>query len=150
MERLIEFAGNHPFLVIAVLLMIAVVIVSEIRLRIQAFAAVDPNQAVRLMNQGALVLDVREPASYQAGHIADARNVSVKNLAEQAESLKKYREKPVIAYCDTGMSGATAARELAKLGFAKVVNLHGGLEAWRKENLPVTSGKDKPAGNKAA
>ncbi len=147
MERLIEFAGNHPYLVAAAVFMVVVVIVSEMRTRIQDFAAIAPHDAIRLMNQGALVLDVREGEPYAAGHIGEARHVPLKELAGSAESLKKFREKPVVTYCETGMSGGTAARELRKLGFSKVFNLRGGLSAWRHENLPVVRG-DK-AGGKA-
>lgn len=147
MERLIEFAGNHPYLVAAAVFMVVVVIVSEMRTRIQDFAAIAPHDAIRLMNQGALVLDVREGEPYAAGHIGEARHVPLKELAGSAESLKKFREKPVVTYCETGMNGGSAARELRKLGFSKVFNLRGGLSAWRHENLPVVRG-DK-AGGKA-
>jgi rhodanese-related sulfurtransferase len=94
-------------------------------------------QAVRLMNQGALVLDLRGKELYDAGHIGDARNVPVAELESQAESLKKWRDKNVITYCDSGSNGAVAARTLMKLGFTKVFNLQGGLSAWVKDNLPL-------------
>src|SRR5688572_22597348 len=115
MERSIEFAGNHPYLVAAAVFMVVIVIVSEMRTRIQDFAAIAPHDAIRLMNQGALVLDVRDGEPYAAGHIGEARHVPLKELAGSAESLKKFREKPVVTYCETGMSGGTAARELRKL-----------------------------------
>ncbi len=137
MSRLIEFVGNHPYLISAAILMAVVVIVSEIRARAQAFAAIGANDAIRLMNQGALVIDVRAPAQYQAGHIGEARNIELSALGGAADSLKKYREKPVITCCDSGMNGAAAARQLSKLGFTKVVNLRGGLDSWRRENLPL-------------
>jgi rhodanese-related sulfurtransferase len=143
MNQLIEFAGNHPYMVAAAVLMIVVVIVSELRARAQAFAAIGTNDAIRLMNQGALMLDVRPAAEFQKGHIGSARNVELSALEAQAESLKKYREKPVITCCDSGMTGATAARQLQKLGFTKVVNLRDGLNAWRKENLPLVQDKAK-------
>lgn len=147
MERLIEFAGNHPYLVAAAVFMVVIVIVSEMRTRIQDFAAIPPHDAIRLMNQGALVLDVRDGEPYTAGHIGEARHVPLKEIAGSAESLKKFREKPVVTYCETGMNGGTAARELRKLGFSKVFNLRGGLNAWRHENLPVVRGEK--AGGKA-
>jgi rhodanese-related sulfurtransferase len=46
----------------------------------------------------------------------------------------------VITYDDTGSGGANAARTLTKLGFTKVFNLEGGLNAWVKDNLPLTKG----------
>ena len=58
-----------------------------------------------------------------------------------AESLKKYRDKPVIVCCESGMRSGAAARVLKAQGFAKVVNLRGGLAAWRTENLPLVKGK---------
>lgn len=137
MGQLIEYAGNHPYLVTAAVLVLVALIVSELRARIQDFAAISPNDAIRLMNQGGVVVDVRDRAQFEAGHIGDARNVPQKELASSAEQLKKYREKPVIVCCDSGLQGGNAARELAKLGFSKVFNLRGGLGAWRNENLPL-------------
>jgi len=148
MERLIEFAGNHPYLVAAAVFIVVIVIVSEMRARIQDFAAIAPHDAIRLMNQGALVLDVRDSEPFAAGHIGEARHVPLKDLTGSAESLKKFRDKPVVTYCESGMNGGAAARELRKLGFSKVFNLRGGLGAWRHENLPVVRSA-KAAGGKA-
>ena len=150
MERLIEFAGNHPYLVAAAVFMVIIVIVSEMRTRIQDFAAIAPHDAIRLMNQGALVLDVRDAAQYEAGHIGEARRMPLKDVAGSADSLKRFREKPVVTYCDTGMNGGAAARELRKLGFSKVFSLRGGLGAWRHENLPVVRSGKAAAGKAEA
>jgi rhodanese-related sulfurtransferase len=148
MSRLIEFAGNHPYLVTAGVLMLIIVIVSELRTRIQEFAALAPADAIRMMNHGALVIDVRDSAAYESGHIVDARNMPLKDLAAGVEGLKRNKDKPVITCCDTGVNGGTAARELGKLGFTKVFNLRGGLGAWRQDNLPLVRGT--AAGGKAA
>ncbi|HZF25056.1 MAG TPA: rhodanese-like domain-containing protein [Steroidobacteraceae bacterium] len=148
MNRLIEFAGNHPYLVSAAVLLLVVVIVSEMRARIQEFAALAPSDAVRMMNHGALVVDVREAAAFETGHIVDARHVPLKDLAASADTLKRHKEKPVITCCESGMDGGAAARELGKLGFSKVFNLRGGLAAWRQENLPLVRGS--AAGKSAA
>ena len=92
------------------------------------------------MNQGALIIDLRPQEAFEAGHIGEARNVPAADLEAQAESLKKWRDRTVITYCDSGVNGAGAARTLAKLGFTKVFNLDGGLNAWVKDNLPVIKG----------
>ena len=55
----------------------------------QAFAALSATQAVRLMNQGALVIDLRAKELYDAGHIGDARNVPAAELESQAEALEE-------------------------------------------------------------
>ena len=144
MQRLFEFIGHHPYYATCAVLAAAAVAFYEIRERVQAFAALSAQQAVRLMNQGALVLDLRGKELYDAGHIGDARNVPATELVSQAESLKKWRDKNVITYCDSGASGASGARALMKLGFTKVFNLQGGLNAWIKDNLPVA--KTSPGG----
>jgi len=54
--------------------------------------------------------------------------------------LKKYKEKVVVVYDDSGSLGASAARQLATQGFTKAFNLRGGLVSWRTENLPLTRG----------
>ncbi len=148
MQRLLEFIGHHPFLVAAAALAALVVLVYELRARVQAFAALSAAQAVRLMNQGALVIDLRSKDSFDAGHIVDARNVPAATLESQADALKKWRDKSVITYCDTGANGAGAARTLTKLGFTKVFNLHGGLNAWVKDNLPLTKTTGGKSGSK--
>jgi rhodanese-related sulfurtransferase len=138
MQQLLEFIGHHPYLAGAAVAAAVIVLVYELRERVQAFAALSATQAVRLMNQGALVIDLRSRELYDAGHIVDARNVPAAELQSQADTLKKWRDKNVITYCDSGTNGASAARSLVKLGFTKVFNLQGGLNAWVKDNMPLS------------
>jgi rhodanese-related sulfurtransferase len=138
MQQLFEFVGHHPYLASGAVAAAVAVIFYEVRARVQGFAALSAMQAVRLMNQGALVLDLRGKEAFDAGHIGDARNIPAAQIESQADALKKWREKTVITYCDSGISGAGAARTLMKLGFTKVFNLDGGLNAWVKDNLPLT------------
>jgi rhodanese-related sulfurtransferase len=138
MQRLFEFIGHHPYLASGAVLMAVALAVYEVMARVQAFAALSAMQAVRLMNQGALVLDLRNKQAFDAGHIGDARNVPAAELESQADALKKWRDKNVITYDDSGTGGAGAARTLTKLGFTKVFSLQGGLNAWVKDNLPLT------------
>jgi rhodanese-related sulfurtransferase len=148
MQRLLEYIGHHPYLAGAAVIAALAVLVAEIRERMSGFAALSSMQAVRLMNQGALVLDLRAKEAFEAGHIADARNVPAAELSGSADTLKKWREKTVITYCDSGVSGAQAARTLAKLGFTKVFNLDGGLNGWTRDNLPLAKGSNSKPGSK--
>lgn len=145
MQRLLEYIGHHPYLAGATLLAAVAVLAFELWARVQGFAALSATQAVRLINQGALVIDLRSKELYDAGHIVDARNVPVGEIESQADTLKKWRDKNVITYCDSGANGAGAARTLMKLGFSKVFNLQGGLNAWVKDNLPLA----KPSRSKS-
>jgi rhodanese-related sulfurtransferase len=137
MDRLLEYCTHHPYL--AALAAIAAVAVAgyELWLRTQNAGALAPQDVIRLMNQGATVLDLRAADAFAAGHINGARNFDPQQIASAADSLRKYKEKPLIVYCDRGMTAAGAVRALVQQGFTKVFNLRGGLAAWRAENLPL-------------
>ena len=143
MNRFVQFSTNHPFLVAAAAILAVLVIVFEFRQRARGSFAIAPNDAVRLVNEGALVVDVRDAKAYEAGHIIDARSIPADEVAQKTESLKKFKEKPVVVYCDSGTSSATAAKALMAAGFTKVVSLRGGLQSWLQENLPVVKGAPK-------
>jgi rhodanese-related sulfurtransferase len=137
MERLLEYLTRHPFLAGGTAVLALAVIAYEASRARSGGQSVGPMDAVRLMNQGALLLDVRSQAEFDSGHILDARHVPQDQVASSAESLKKYKDKVVIACCESGMRSGAAARVLQGQGFTKVVNLKGGLQAWRAENLPL-------------
>lgn len=143
MERLLEYATRHPFLAGGTVALALAVLAYEISRARSGGQSVGPMDAVRLMNQGALMLDVRSQAEYDAGHILDSRHVPQDQLATSAESLKKFREKVVVTCCESGMRSGAAARVLKAQGFTKVVNLQGGLQAWRTENLPIVKKDSK-------
>lgn len=105
--------------------------------------AVGPLDAVRLLNQGAVLVDVRSKAEFDGGHVIDAKHIPQEQIAGSGETLKKYRDKVVITCCESGMRSGAAARVLQAQGFTKVVNLRGGLQAWRAENLPLVKSDAK-------
>lgn len=140
MDRLLEYAGNHPWLAAAAVIMILIVLAYELRARSSSFAAVSPQELIRMMNHGALVLDIRSKDQYAEGHIAGARQMPSDQILTAGEKMKKHKDKPIVVYCDTGSLGASAARRLAAQGFTKAFNLRGGLAAWRAENLPLARG----------
>jgi rhodanese-related sulfurtransferase len=141
MERLFEYANHHPWLAGALVLVSILVIVYEMRVQSEAKGSVSPQDMVRLMNQGALLIDLRPLEQYSAGHVGGARQMSGEQILKAADTLKKYKEKAVVVYDDTGSLSAAAVRQLAAQGFTKAFTLRGGLAAWRTENLPLTRGE---------
>jgi len=137
MDRLLEYLTRHPFLAGGTAVLALAVLAYEASRARSGGQSVGPTDAVRLLNQGALLLDVRSQAEFDAGHILDARHVPQDQLASSVETLKKHKDKVIIACCESGMRSAAAARVLQAQGFTKVVNLKGGLQAWRTENLPL-------------
>ena len=98
---------------------------------------VTPAQATHLINrEDALVVDVREPGEFGTGHILGARNVPLARI-DAGEVDLKSKDKPLILCCDDGSRSSKAAAGLKKLGFTSVVNLSGGIGAWRQAGLPV-------------
>ncbi|HEY4368407.1 MAG TPA: rhodanese-like domain-containing protein [Steroidobacteraceae bacterium] len=146
MNRLPEYISHHPFLIAAVAILVILAIVIEIRERAKGSSLIAPGDAVRLVNGGALVLDVRDASDFEAGHIIDARSIPAKEVAQRADSLKKFKEKPVVICCESGFASASAAKALRALGFNKVATLRGGLRSWRQENLPLVKGAAKKDG----
>jgi rhodanese-related sulfurtransferase len=142
MTRLIEFSLQHPLLVSATLAAVIALLVYEIRLRSHSRVAVPAHAAVQLINQGATVVDLREPARFGSGHIVDALNIAPDQLAEKAETrLKKKR--PVLLVCDNGSQSGRLVGDLRKAGYDNAWSLDGGLAAWQRDNLPVVSDRGK-------
>ena len=138
MDRVLEFASHHPWLATATVVLVAMIVVYEMRARSESLLSVSPQELIRLMNQGALVLDLRPQEQYQAGHLEGARQMSSEQILSAADTLKRHKEKAVVVYDDSGSLGAAAVRQLASQGFTKVFTLRGGLAAWRADNLPLS------------
>jgi rhodanese-related sulfurtransferase len=140
MDRVLEFLTHHPFLGTATVVVLAAVVVYEMRARQESLQSVTPQELIRLMNQGALLLDLRAPEQYQAGHVSGARQMSGEQILKAGDTLKKHKEKPVVVYDEGGSLGGAAVRQLVAQGFTRVFALRGGLAAWRADNLPVARG----------
>jgi rhodanese-related sulfurtransferase len=137
MQRLLEYTAHHTALSVLAVASFIAVLIYEIRERGLAAGAVSPQDAVRLMNQGAAVLDLRSSEQYATGHIRGARNLPLERLADGLDALKRYKDRPVIVYSEYGSQAAGALRTLGKQGFGKAVSLRGGLGAWQAEQLPL-------------
>ena len=138
MDRLLEYISHHPWYAGGAAVAALLVIVYELRTRNENTFAVSPQDVVRLMNQGALVIDLRPAEAFATGHVSGARQMSGDQILNAGDTLKKQKEKIVVVYDDTGSLGASAVRQLAAQGFTKAFNLRGGITAWRAENLPLS------------
>jgi phage shock protein E len=90
---------------------------------------VSPDEAKRLVSQGALLVDVRSPGEFASGHVDGARNIPVSEIGARASELGA-RDRPVVLYCASGTRSAIAARTLRGNGFTRVYNL-GAASNWR-------------------
>jgi rhodanese-related sulfurtransferase len=136
MGQLVEFAGNHVWLMAGLVVASLAVMFYELRLRTQGATHVSAADAVRLINKGALVIDVRKPEEFQAGHIVNARNVPVERV-QQGDEIHKKKDKILLAVCADGSTSGRAAGHLRKTGYENAFSLKGGLAGWRADNLPL-------------
>ena len=128
------------------ILLISIVVVSGLGLLWPMFArpsgnSVNPGEATLLINrEDAIVVDVREADEFAAGHLPDARNIPGGKLAERISEIEKYKDKPIIVCCATGMRSNKACGELKKSGFSRINNLAGGVDAWVGAGYPIKKG----------
>ena len=108
----------------------------------QGYENMDVNAfASRIADQDVVLLDVRTAEEYDDGHIQNAINIDVKQegFIEEAKSTLPV-DKTIAVYCKSGRRSANAAGMLAKEGY-KVVNLEGGIIAWKDAGMPIENNK---------
>lgn len=138
MQEIAEFAGNNLLLVTGFLASGFAVLFYEIRLKGQNIGSISTMAAVRVINGGYAVVDIRPPEQFADGHLVDAANMPEADL--NAEALGKNK-KGTLLVCDSGIKSSTAAASLRTAGLENVFSLKGGIAAWQQENLPVVSGE---------
>jgi rhodanese-related sulfurtransferase len=132
------FQKDHNFLLAATALASGGMLLWPLARRSLGGPSVGTAQATHLINrEDALLLDVREPGEYGAGHILGAKNLPLARLESAAGDVAKKKDATLILYCERGDLSGKAVAALKKQGYAKVVNLSGGLAAWKQAGLPV-------------
>ena len=138
MEQVFEFVGNHPILVGAFLVILALFVCNEL---VRGGRAVTPQELVNLVNKdGAVVVDVRDKKEFADGHIMGAINVPHTALSGRLAELEKYKERPLVLACKMGQHAGASGTVLRKAGFQNVSRLKGGVAEWRNQSLPVVKG----------
>lgn len=132
-----QFIQNNLLLVGLAVVSGAMLLWSFIGGKVSGVTQVNTLEATRLINQDALVLDVREDKEFVAGHIPKARHIPLGALPERLKELEKFKTKPIVVNCRSGQRSARACGILKKHGFENVVNLAGGIMAWESAHLPM-------------
>jgi rhodanese-related sulfurtransferase len=97
-----------------------------------------PQQVVQLINRGKTVLvDIRTPEEFAAGHLRDAKNIPLADFAARIGELDKSKGKNIVVVCQTGARVDKAMKQLQAAGFTDPVGMEGGQAAWLAANLPV-------------
>lgn len=93
-------------------------------------------QQALTQDNNAILIDIRKPEEFDAGHLVDAININWLDTPKFKEKAAKLdKKKPLYIYCQSGRRSAAANQYLTGQGF-KVVEMKGGFLAWQKEQMP--------------
>ncbi|HET9475194.1 MAG TPA: rhodanese-like domain-containing protein [Steroidobacteraceae bacterium] len=88
-----------------------------------------------------VILDVRTPEEFAAGHVPGARNVPHDQVASHLAELSASRDKQIVLYCRSGRRSALAADALRQAGFSRLLHLQGDYLAWEADRHPIERAK---------
>lgn len=104
-----------PFLILA-----AVVVVV---LMMKKTGQISAKDALALLEKGALVIDVRSPAEFNAGHLARAINLPLDNIEITLPKRVPDKNQALLLHCASGMRSGMAKGKLKDLGYRNTFNL---------------------------
>jgi rhodanese-related sulfurtransferase len=105
---------------------------------------ISPQQAKAMLDDGGILVDIREPDEHARERIAEAKHMPL-SLLDDAD-LSVHRGRPVIFHCRTGARTIGHAPRLAAKvgGECQAYIVDGGIDAWRRAGLPVVSDRRQP------
>lgn len=101
------------------------------------YRSVPPGDAVRLINDGATVLDLRPAADFAAGHLAGAVNLTPDGVADWLARQRKAKQRPLVLVTAPRQSLLGLARALRGQGIEQLYVLKGGVGGWAQAQLPL-------------
>ena len=102
------------------------------------FDRVTPQEAQTRLQNGAVLVDVRERDEFDAARVVGASLIPLSEFTERYAEMPK--EKEIVLMCAGGVRSARAAEYAESMGY-KVTNLEGGINAWAAAGLPVETGE---------
>ncbi len=96
----------------------------------------------KLGNEEIELVDVREYAEFAGGRVSGAKLLPLGEIEKRHNEID--HSKPIYVICRTGNRSAQAQKKLHNLGFENVVNITGGFNAWKNENLPFEQNEKAP------
>jgi rhodanese-related sulfurtransferase len=112
-------------------------LISEATERVPFMSLAEVSKRIGSNQQPLVILDVREQAAFDAGHMPGARHIPRGQLELRVNSELTDPGVRILVYCELGIISTLAAATLKDMGFDRAVALDGGFEAWREAGYPV-------------
>jgi rhodanese-related sulfurtransferase len=84
-----------------------------------------------------VILDVRTPEEYAAGHVPGAINIPYTHLPSRISEVADAADKDIVVYCTIGVRAEQGAERLRENGFTKLLHLDGDMKAWEAQKRPL-------------
>lgn len=85
-----------------------------------------------------VILDVRTPEEYAAGHVPGAINIPYTHLPARISEVADAADKDIVVYCAVGVRAELGAERLRENGFTRLLHLDGDMKAWEEKKRPLT------------
>ena len=85
-----------------------------------------------------VILDVRTPEEYAAGHVPGAINIPYTHLPVRISEVADAADKDIVVYCAIGVRAELGAERLRENGFSRLLHLDGDMKAWEEKKRPLT------------
>ena len=140
MEQLGQFITNHWELWLALVVVLLFIFINELLSQKKRAKELSPAAVIEMMNhENAIVIDLRDSATFRAGHIIDAKLATADDFKQQR--MDKYKTKKLVLVCARGLQSTTLAAQLRTQGFLEPMVLAGGIAAWQAASLPLVKNK---------
>ena len=132
--EIFNFLIEHYYLSIPLLTVLVLLILSNAK---KGGKKISCQTLISMTNQNrALIIDIRDSESFNAGHITASKNIPQNELTRRINEITNI-DKSVILVCDMGNISPNAGEALKKEGFEDIYLLKGGINQWRMDNLPL-------------
>lgn len=140
MQDLITFITNHPYLnLAAVAVLLLIMFVELLRAKRNVFN-INPTQATQLINHdNAVVIDIRQQEAYRQGHIIGSQLIISQEIRQNLKKLEKFKNRPIIVVSNMSSESQKIAALLLKQGY-NAYSLNGGMRAWSDAQMPLVKG----------
>lgn len=138
-EDITAIVVSQPLLSGIWIALVVLIIAISVRIKLSPIKQLSPQELTFAVNrEDGVVIDIRSPKEFNNGHIIDSVNASLDKInTNDLAALEKYKERPIIVVCASGLTSGKASNILLKAGFNRVSLLKGGLTSWTGASLPL-------------